>query len=291
MANTRDIRQRIRSVKNTQQITKAMKMVAAARLRRAQERTEQARPYAAKLEEVIGSIASGSGAVNHPMLVSRPVKKTGYVVISSDRGLAGSFNVQIIRTAVNQMRGKSQNEYAVFAIGRKGRDFFKRRGYPLVGEVVGLSDNPTYADIKSVASQVVQLFQDGVYDEVYVLYNEFVNPLVQNPVARKLLPLEDVGGQKEKPAPGTVKAEYEYEPSAEAVLNDLLPKYAETMIFSAVLESKASEFGAKMTAMGAATDNAATIINNLTLALNRARQAAITTQITEIVGGAAALES
>ncbi|TCP57739.1 F-type H+-transporting ATPase subunit gamma [Tumebacillus sp. BK434] len=291
MANTRDIRQRIRSVKNTQQITKAMKMVAAARLRRAQERTEQARPYAAKLEEVIGSIASGSGSTNHPMLVSRPVKKTGYVVISSDRGLAGSFNAQVIRTAVNEMRGKSQNEYAVFAIGRKARDFFKRRGYPLVGEVTGLSDNPTYADIKSVASQVVQLFQDGVYDEVYVMYNEFVNALTQVPVSRKLLPLEDVGGQQEKPAPGTITAKYDYEPSAEAVLDNLLPKYAETLIFSAVLESKASEFGARMTAMGAATDNAATIINGLTLALNRARQAAITTQITEIVGGAAALES
>ncbi|ASS73855.1 ATP synthase F1 subunit gamma [Tumebacillus algifaecis] len=291
MANTRDIRQRIRSVKNTQQITKAMKMVAAARLRRAQERTEQARPYAAKLEEVIGSIASGSGATSHPMLVSRPVKKTGYVVISSDRGLAGSFNAQVIRTAVNEMRGKSQNDYAVFAIGRKSRDFFKRRGYPLVGEVVGLSDSPTYADIKSVANQVVKLFQDGVYDEVYVLYNEFVNALTQVPISRKLLPLEDVGSQQEKPAPGTITAKYDYEPSAEAVLDNLLPKYAETLIFTAVLESKASEFGARMTAMGAATDNAATIINNLTLALNRARQAAITTQITEIVGGAAALES
>jgi F-type H+-transporting ATPase subunit gamma len=290
MANARDIRQRIKSVKNTQQINKAMKMVAAARLRRAQERTEQARPYAAKLEEVIGSIAAGSGAVNHPMLVSRPVKKTGYVVISSDRGLAGSFNAQIIRTALSEMRNKSQDEYAVFAIGRKARDFFKRRGYPLVGEVVGLSDNPTYADIKSVASQVVKLFQEGVYDEVYVLYNEFINPLVQKPVARKLLPLEDVGGKKEKPAPGTITAKYDYEPSAEAVLNNLLPKYAETLIFSAVLESKASEFGARMTAMGAATDNAATLISSLTLALNRARQAAITTQITEIVGGAAALE-
>jgi len=291
MANTRDIRRRIKSVKNTQQITKAMKMVAAAKLRRAQERVEQSRPYAAKLEEVIGSIASGSGAVNHPMLVSRPVKKTGYVIISSDRGLAGSYNAQVIRAAVQEMKGKSQNEYAVFAIGRKARDFFKRRGYPLVGEVTGLSDSPAYADIKNVASEVVRLFQEGVYDEVYVFYNEFVNPITQIPVSRKLLPLEDVGGKKPEKKTGEITAKYDYEPSAEAVLDNLLPKYAETLIFSALLEGKASEFGARMTAMGAATDNASTMINSLTLALNRARQAAITTQIMEIVGGAEAAQS
>jgi F-type H+-transporting ATPase subunit gamma len=291
MANTRDIRRRIVSVKNTQQITKAMKMVAAAKLRRAQERVEQARPYAAKLEEVIGSIASSGGAASHPMLVSRPVKKTGYVIISSDRGLAGAYNSQIIRAAVQEMKGKSHNDYAVFTVGRKARDFFKRRGYPIVGEVTGLSDTPTYADIKSIASDVVKMFQDGVYDEVYVFYNEFVNPITQRPLARKLLPLEDVGGKKKDVAPGDFTAKYDYEPSAEAVLDNLLPKYAETLIFSALLEGKASEFGAKMTAMSAATDNAATMINALTLTLNRARQAAITTQITEIVGGAEAAQS
>jgi F-type H+-transporting ATPase subunit gamma len=190
-----------------------------------------------------------------------------------------------------EMKGKSNNEYAVFTVGRKARDFFKRRGYPIVGEVTGLSDTPTYADIKSIASQVVKMFQDGVYDEVYVLYNEFVNPIVQKPVSRKLLPLESVGGQKQEANAGDFKAKYDYEPSAEAVLDNLLPKYAETLIFSALLEGKASEFGAKMTAMSAATDNAATMINSLTLKLNRARQAAITTQITEIVGGAEAAQS
>jgi F-type H+-transporting ATPase subunit gamma len=225
------------------------------------------------------------------MLVSRPVKKTGYVIISSDRGLAGSYNAQVIRAAVQEMRGKNPNEYAVFTLGRKARDFFKRRGYPLVGEVTGLSDSPTYADIKNVASEVVRLFQEGVYDEVYVFYNEFVNPITQIPVSRKLLPLEDVGGKKPEKKTGEITAKYDYEPSAEAVLDNLLPKYAETLIFSALLEGKASEFGARMTAMGAATDNASTMINSLTLALNRARQAAITTQIMEIVGGAEAAQS
>jgi F-type H+-transporting ATPase subunit gamma len=288
MASTRDIRRRIKSTKNTQQITKAMKMVAAAKLRRAQERVEQARPYAAKMEEVIGSIASGTGSANHPMLVKRPVKKTGYVVITSDRGLAGSSNAQVLRVAVSEIGNKNKNEYAIFAIGRKGRDFFQRRGYPLVGETTGLSDSPTFADIKNIASEVVKLFQDGVYDEVYLVYNQFINPISQVPVTRKLLPLEDVGGQKHEKQPGVITAKYDYEPSAEAVLDNLLPKYAETLIFSALLEAKASEFGAKMTAMGSATDNASKMISQLTLALNRARQAAITTQIMEIVGGAEA---
>ncbi|MGZ4111839.1 MAG: ATP synthase F1 subunit gamma [Tumebacillaceae bacterium] len=289
MASTRDIRRRIKSVKNTQQITKAMKMVAAAKLRRAQERAEQARPYAAKMEEVIGSIASGSGSANHPMLVKRPVKKTGYVVITSDRGLAGSSNAQVLRAATQEMRNKSKDDYAIFVIGRKGRDFFQRRGYPLVGETTGLSDTPTFADIKNISTQVVKLFQEGVYDEVILYYNEFINPILQVPRAQKLLPLEDVGGQKPEKKTGEITAKYDYEPSADKVLDSLLPKYAETLIFSALLDAKASEFGAKMTAMGAATDNATTMINSLTLVLNRARQAAITTQIMEIVSGAEAL--
>jgi F-type H+-transporting ATPase subunit gamma len=289
MANARDLRRRIKSVKNTQQITKAMKMVAAAKLRRAQERVTQARPYAAKMEDVIGSIAAASGSASHPMLVKRPVKKTGYVIISSDRGLCGGYNVQVIRTLVNEVADKPKDSYAIFAVGRKARDFFQRRGYPLVGEVVGLSDSPSFADIKDVTSQVVKLFQDGVYDEVYLIYNEFINAVSQVPVSRKLLPLEDVGGAKKESKPGEFTAKYDYEPSADAVLDKLLPKYAETLIFSGLLEGKASEFGAKMTAMGNATDNAGDMISRYTLQLNRARQAAITTQITEIVGGAEAL--
>lgn len=289
MANARDLRRRIKSVKNTQQITKAMEMVAAAKLRRAQERVTQARPYAAKMEDVIGSIASASGSANHPMLVKRPVKKTGYVIISSDRGLCGGYNVQVIRKLVTEIADKPKDSYAIFAVGRKARDFFQRRGYPLVGEVVGLSDSPSFADIKDVSSQVVKLFQDGVYDEVYLVYNEFINAVSQVPVSRKLLPLEDVGGAKQEAKPGEFTAKYDYEPSAEAVLDKLLPKYAETLIFSGLLEGKASEFGAKMTAMGNATDNAGDMISRYTLQLNRARQAAITTQITEIVGGAEAL--
>ncbi|WP_018132964.1 ATP synthase F1 subunit gamma [Effusibacillus pohliae] len=285
MASAREIRRRIRSIKNTQQITKAMKMVAAARLRRAQERVGLARPYAAKLEEVIGSIARAGGA-RHPMLVKRPVKKVGYVVFSADRGLAGSFNAQVIRHALNEFKGKSRDEYVIFAIGRKSRDFFRKRGYPVVGEITGLPDFPAFSDIKRIAESIVKLYEDGTYDEVHLIYNKFNSPISQVPVTKQILPLQDVGGETaDQP-----KANYLYEPSEEEVLDALLPKYAETLIYSALLESKASEFGARMTAMGNATDNAAEMISTLTLSLNRARQAAITTQITEIVGGAEALK-
>lgn len=283
MANTRDLRRRIRSIKNTQQITKAMKMVSASKLRRAQERVTLARPYTAKLEEIIGSIARAGGA-RHPMLEKRPVKKVGYVVIAADRGLAGSFNAQVIRQAVNEARGRAKDEYVIFAVGRKARDFFVKREYPVAGEVTGLSDFPTYADIKRVTEAVVKMYEDGTFDEVHLIYNKFNSPISQVAVTKQLLPLDKVGGEET-----TLTANYLYEPSDEEVLEKLLPKYAETLIYSALLESKASEHGARMTAMGSATDNASEIISTLTLSLNRARQAAITTQITEIVGGAEAL--
>ncbi|GAX89609.1 ATP synthase F1 subunit gamma [Effusibacillus lacus] len=285
MANARDIRRRIRSVKNTQQITKAMKMVAAAKLRRAQERVTLARPYAAKLQEVIGSIAKAGGGAKHPMLVKRPVKKIGYVVIAADRGLKGAFNAQVIRHALNEFRDKPKDEYVIFAVGRKARDFFVKRGYPVVGEITGLADFPTYADIKRVTEAVVKNYEDGTYDEVYLVYNMFKSAISQIPVTKQILPLSDVGGGEARVTSG-----YLYEPSQEEVLDALLPKYAETLIYSALLESKASEHGAQMTAMGNATDNATEMIASLTLSLNRARQAAITTQITEIVGGAEALK-
>ncbi|MFC4769516.1 ATP synthase F1 subunit gamma [Effusibacillus consociatus] len=285
MASTRDIRRRINSIKNTQKITKAMKMVEAAKLRRAQERVTLARPYAAKLEEVIASIAKAGGA-RHPMMVKRPVKKVGYVVIAADRGLAGSFNAQVVRHAINEFKDKSKDEYVIFAIGRKSRDFFVKRGYPVAGEITGLPDSPTFADIKRVTESVVKMYEDGTYDEVHLIFNKFNSPISQVPVTKQILPLEDVGGETAK----KVNANYLYEPSEEGVLDVLLPKYAETLIYSALLESKASEHGARMTAMGNATDNATEMIATYTLALNRARQAAITTQITEIVGGAEALK-
>ncbi|PTX62516.1 F-type H+-transporting ATPase subunit gamma [Melghirimyces profundicolus] len=285
----RDIKRKIRSVQNMKQITKAFEMVSAAKLRRAQEQAESARPYADKIREVIASVASGTQGVKHPMLVSRPVKKTGYLVITSDRGLAGGFNANLLRTLVKTVaeRHRSKEEYVIFVIGRKGREFLKRRGYPVIGEVTGLADSPEFSDIKQIASKAVGMYADEEYDELYLLYNEFINPVTQRPVEKRLLPLSDMKNTEAASGP---KALYEYEPSAEEVLAELLPRYAETLIYSALLESKASEHGARMTAMGNASDNASDMIGTYTLQYNRARQAAITQELAEIVGGASALE-
>jgi F-type H+-transporting ATPase subunit gamma len=278
----REIRGRIKSFKNTRQITKAMKMMAAARLRRAQEKAEAARPYARKIQEVIASIASGTTSVKHPMLESRPVKKTGYIVITSDRGMAGGYNGNIIRKVLQTIKEKhkSQDEYGIFVLGRKGRDFFRKRNYPVIDEIVGLPGNPTFADIKKIASAAVQMFADEKIDELYLCYNEFQSAISQVPTVTRLLPLNDVESGEQR------KVNYEYEPSAEEVLSVLLPKYAETLVYSALLDAKASEEGARMTAMGNATDNATAMIDKLTLEYNRARQAAITQEISEIVAGA-----
>ncbi|RXZ83427.1 F0F1 ATP synthase subunit gamma [Paenibacillaceae bacterium] len=279
----RDIKREIKSKKNTQQITRAMEMVAASRLRRAQEAAQAARPYAEKMKEVVASIAAGTKDVQHPMLETRPVKKTGYLVITSDRGLAGGYNANIIRKVVQTIRDKhkSPDEYALFVIGRKGRDYFRRQGMPIVEEITGIPDSPSFADIKSIAYTSVKKFEEGAYDELYLFYNEFINAITQVPTEKRLLPLEDLGSTG-----GANTASYEYEPSPEGVLAVLLPKYAETLIYSALLDGKASEFGARMTAMGNATKNAKKIIGELQLTYNRARQAAITQEISEIVAGA-----
>lgn len=257
-------------------------MVAAAKLRRNQEKAEAARPYADKIQEVIASIASGTTGSKHPMLQNRPVKKTGYIVITSDRGLAGGYNANMLRKVVTTIseKHKSKDEYGIFVIGRKGRDFFSKRNYPLLEEVTGLPASPAFADIKKIAGAAVQMFANEQIDELYLCYNKFQSAISQIPTVKQLLPLE-------APESNTVRTiNYEYEPSSEEVLADLLPKYAETLVYSALLEAKASEEGSRMTAMGNATDNATDMINRYTLIYNRARQAAITQEISEIVAGA-----
>lgn len=286
MESMRDIKRRIRSFESNRKITKAMEMVAAAKLRRAQERVVASRPYADKMHEVIASIASGTSDETHPMLAKREVKRTGYLVITSDRGLAGGYNANVLRNLVNQLndRHKTSDEYVLFVIGRRGRDYLKRRDYPIIGEVTDLSDSPEFADIKGIAARAVNMFADEEYDELYIHFNRFVNPVSQIPTERKLLPLEDLDADH-----SDERLQYDFEPSEAHVLAELLPRYAETLIYNAVLEAKASEFGARMTAMGNASDNASELIEELTLQFNRARQAAITQEIAEIVGGASAL--
>jgi F-type H+-transporting ATPase subunit gamma len=276
----REIKRQIKSTQNTKQITKAMEMVAASKLRRSQEAAEAARPYAEKIKEVVTSIAAGTKGSSNPILVSRPIRKTGYLVITSDRGLAGGYNANLLRKLMLTIREnhKSKDEYVVFVVGRKGRDFLKKRGVPVIGEVTGISDSPKFADIKELASLAVNNFADGKYDELHLVYNKFHNAISQEPVLNRILPL-DMGESGQA-------ADYEYEPSQEEVLDVLLPKYAETLVYSALLEAKASEFGAKMTAMGNATRNATEMIARYTLMYNRARQASITQEISEIVAGA-----
>ncbi len=281
----RDIKARITSTKKTKQITKAMQMVSAAKLNRAQSNAQSFLPYTEKIREVVASIASSSTEATHPMLQERPVKKTGYIVITSDRGLAGGYNASLTRSLLKtiEQRHKSPDEYGIVVMGRIGRDLFKKRNLPVIQEITGLPDQPDFNDIKNIARTTVEMFADGIFDELYVWYNHFVSPLTQEVTEQKLLPLTDIGE-------GTTTTTYEYEPSEQAILERLLPQYAESLIFGALLDAKASEFGARMTAMSAATDNATALIDDLTLVYNRARQAAITQEITEIVGGAAALE-
>ena len=279
----REIKAKIKSTQSTMQLTKALELVAASKLRRAQESAQAARPYAEKMKEVVASIAAGTKGVKHPMLQKREIKKTGYLIITSDRGQAGGYNANILRKMLNTIKSRHQSsdEYVLFVVGRKGRDYLRRRGMGILEEVTGLSDSPTFADIKAIANMAVGKFEEGAYDELYLYYNEFVNALTQIPTEKRLLPLDDVSTDGNAPA-----ASYEYEPSAEEVLNVLLPRYAETLVYSALLDAKASEFGARMTAMGSATKNAKKMIESYTLTFNRARQAAITQEISEIVAGA-----
>ncbi|PYZ92500.1 F0F1 ATP synthase subunit gamma [Salipaludibacillus keqinensis] len=288
MASLKDIKTRIGSTKKTKQITKAMEMVSAAKLNRAQSNAEAFQPYTDKIREVVSSIAAGTEDVSHPMLKEREqVKKTGYIVITSDRGLCGAYNSGLLRETMKLIneRHKSTDEYGLIVIGRVGRDFFKKRNMPIFQEIIGLPDQPDYTDIKSIASTTVEMFDDELFDEVYIHYNHFVSAISQRVTESKLLPLTSIGEEAEASAP---KLDYIYEPDAETILEQLLPHYAESLIFGALLDGKASEFGARMSAMRSATDNADSRIGELTLKYNRARQAAITQEINEIVGGAAA---
>jgi F-type H+-transporting ATPase subunit gamma len=285
MASLREIKTRINSTKKTSQITKAMEMTSAAKWNRAVVNAKQFVPYMEKIQEVTASIAIGSGGVNHPMLISRPVKKTGYIVITSDSGLAGGFNSNILRHVYQtiQSRHKSNDEFAIIAIGRMARDFFVKRGMNVVLESIGIPAQPNFADIQDITRATVGMFTDGTFDELYVYYNHYQSAISQEVTEKKLLPLSDLTASNKL-------ISYTFEPSAEEILEVLLPQYAESLIYGALLDSKASEHAARMTAMRNATDNAKELINHYTLVFNRARQAAITQEITEIVGGAAALE-
>jgi F-type H+-transporting ATPase subunit gamma len=288
MASLRDIRRKIVSIKKTQQITKAMKMVAAAKLRRAQERVIAARPYSRKMLAVIASLASRVERMQHPLLAKREPKKVKLLVLTSDRGLCGAYNTNILRKAVEAVREfqAQGKEVRVNIVGRKGRDFFRKRPSYNMGQTwsdLGMIDYEKAAD---VGKNIVEKFAAGETDEVYLLYNEFKSVMQQNVTLEKLLPVEPPA----EADPFTASVDYLYEPSAVAILTSILPKHIEVQVYRALLESQASEMGARMTAMDSATRNAKDLIGRLTLKFNKTRQAAITKEISEIVGGAEALK-
>ena len=286
MASLREIKNRINSTSSTKKITSAMEMVSAFKMNKAEQNAKSFVPYMEKIQEVVASIASGNVDADHPMLQSRPIKKTGYVVITSDRGLAGPYNSNILRNLYRtiQERHRSKDEYVVIPLGKVGTEFCKRMELPIAKSIVGLDDQPEFAEIKEITSYAVNLFEDEEVDELYLHYNHYVSAITQEVTETKLLPLTNINEE------GKQLSTYEYEPDQEAILNTILPQYAESLIYGALLDGKASEHASRMTAMRSATDNAEDLIDDLTLSYNRARQAAITQEITEIVSGASALE-
>jgi F-type H+-transporting ATPase subunit gamma len=287
MATLKQIRGRIKAAKNIQQITKAMKLVAAARLKKATDRVLEARPYSEKLKEVMGSLASAGDLPAHPLMENRPVKKICLILVTSDRGLAGAFNTGLIRKAT-EFIGSAGVDVVLYTIGKKGTQFFARRGYKIVNNLSMPSSGARLEDALQVSQETRRMFEQGEVDAIYVCYSKFYSPIRQVPQIIQLLPIETPGASQKASTGG---ASYDFEPDAEGLLGILLPRYFRTLLWQAMLESTASEFGARMTAMTSATDNAGKMIHTLTLTANRERQAAITKEILEVVGGAEALKA
>jgi len=281
-----DIKRRIKSVNSTKQITKAMELVASSKMKKAKERLDKTRPYFNAIGDAVSDIISHTKGVKHDLITPREVKKSGYIVISADRGLSGGYNANVIKAGTTHMVDK--DKVSVIAIGSKARDFFRKRNYDLDGEFTHISEDPTYSDAQNIGRLSVELYKQGLVDEVYLVFTEFISAISYNPKVVKLLPLE--------PKEGTVQKELtelselmSYEPSPEAVLSYLIPKYIDSTIYGALVESSTSYQSATKVAMESATDNATEMIDKLQLQYNRARQASITQEITEIVGGAEAL--
>jgi F-type H+-transporting ATPase subunit gamma len=292
VSSVQDIKRRVRSVKNTRKITKAVELVAGARLRRAQARIEATRPYADRMQELmIGTARASSSLRGLPLLQRRDVHRVAILPLTGDRGLAGAFNAQILRRALaleRQLRSEGI-EVRWLVAGKKGRSTLRFRGRELAGVWTGFSDRPEYIDAQAIAHRVGELYVENEVDRVVVVYNQFESPLVQRVVEQELLPVPEQALQGEDQKADAFSGDFIYEPEPEQILERLLPAYVETQIYRALLESAASEQGARMTAMRNASKNAGELIDSLTLAMNRARQAEITQEILEVVAGADAL--
>ncbi|HCQ5888959.1 TPA: F0F1 ATP synthase subunit gamma [Enterococcus faecium] len=298
-ASLNEIKTRIASTKKTSQITRAMQMVSASKLTKSEASSQKFQVYATKVREIVthltatqlNDIASENprGDINYnSMLLSRPVKKTGYIVITADGGLVGGYNSSILKQTMSILEEdhQSPDDYVMIAIGGTGADFFKARGINLAYELRNLSDQPSFDEVRKTVNMATTMFQNEVFDELYVCYNHHINSLTSQFRVEKMLPISDLDPEEAT----TFEQEYIFEPSKEEILSQLLPQYAESLIYGAIVDAKTAEHAAGMTAMKTATDNAANIIDELTVSYNRARQGAITQEITEIVAGASALE-
>jgi len=294
MPNLRDIKKRIGSVQSTRQITRTMEMVATAKIKKAQERIESARPYALAMMEVLGNVARFSKGTEHPLLVEHARRDRVIIIcVTSDRGLAGAFNSNIIRLTERFMReeqAKGTPRLDLIAVGKRAIGYFRYRGIEPLASYRDISDKPTFADARSIAAHLIGAYEAEELDAAYVAFNRFKNVAEQKPELHQLLPIERRVVDEAAQGVTHIAAEYMFEPDPESVLDALLPTYVETLIYRALMESAASEQGARRTAMKSATDNASDMITILSRSYNRARQAAITTEIAEIVGGAAAQE-
>ena len=287
MAVGKEIRTQISSIKSTQKITSAMEMVAASKMRKAQERMQATRPYADKMRQVIGHIAKANAQYKHPFMVEREVKRVGYIVVSTDRGLCGGLNINLFKALVREMKAWKEKgvETDLCAIGQKGASFFRSYGGNVVAALTHLGDSPSSEKLIGNVKVMLDAFSEGKIDRLYVVSNEFVNTMTQSPKVEQLLPLPESEDEEE------IKNQWDYlyEPDARQILDGLLPRFIESQVYQGVVENLACEQAARMIAMKSATDNAGSIIDELQLAYNKARQAAITQEISEIVSGAASV--
>lgn len=281
--STRDIKRRVKGISNIKQITKAMELVSSAKLRKARTRLEKSRPYYVTVRENIQRVLS-STTMNHPLLQSREVMNSLYIVLSSDRGLAGGYNSNIIRLVESEIKHK-KDKVSLIVVGTKARDYFKRRGYNILVDYAGISEEPEFSDARKIGRLAMELFKDKKVDEINLVFTKFLGTLSYEPKIIKLLPSEEISNDSE-----IKSVDMEFEPSADEVLNYLIPKYIESSIYGALIEASCSEQGARRAAMESATDNAEEIIDELKISYNRARQAAITMELSEIVTGAEALK-
>ncbi|PIO78778.1 F0F1 ATP synthase subunit gamma [Streptococcus parauberis] len=286
-----EIKDKINSTEKTSKITSAMRMVSSAKLVKSEQAARNFQIYASKIRQVTTDFLKAeltNGSSTHPMLASRPVKKTGYIVITSDKGLVGGYNSKILKSIMEMIEEYHQDgDYSIVSIGSVGSDFFKSRGMNVSFELRGLNDQPTYDEVGKIIEKSVKMFQSEIFDELYVCYNHHVNSLTSQVRVQRMLPISDLVAEE---AADEGVTGFEIEPDRDTIINQLLPQFTESMIYGAIVDAKTAEHAAGMTAMQTATDNAKNVIDELTIQYNRARQAAITQEITEIVAGANALE-